>query len=203
MPALCLSLFVLLFSSCGNTTGNKPSQQQEMQTPAEALTPGASVPEKEAELQQAALDGELDLVQSLVKEGTDVNAMDADGRTALMYAAFNGHAHVVLHLLDQGAVLDRRDLLGRTALFFASTGPFPETVSILIDQGAQVDVVDSNEHFSPLMHAAAEGNLDVVKLLIAAGANTRLKDIDGDDAAFFARQAGHVAVAQYLESVPR
>jgi ankyrin repeat protein len=53
------------------------------------------------------------------------------------------------------------------------------------------------------MHAAAEGNLDVVKLLIAAGANTRLRDIDGDNAAFFARQAGHVAVAQYLESVPR
>ena len=166
-------------------------------------SPGISSPEKEAQLHQAALEGDLSLVKALVEEGTAVNAMDADGRTALMYAAFNGHSQVVLYLLDQDAVPDRRDLLGRTALFFASTGPFPETVSILIDRGSEVNVVDSNEHFSPLMHAAAEGNLDVVKLLVTAGADTRLKDIDGDDAASFARQAGHAAVVQYLEALPR
>ena len=97
--------------------------------------------------------------------------------------------------------MDRRDLMGRTALLYASTGPFPETVKILLDKGAKANVVDSNEHFTPLMHAAAEGNLDVVKLLVAYGADLDLKDVDGDNAESFARQAGHTEIADYLRSL--
>jgi len=50
------------------------------------------------------------------------------------------------------------------------------------------------------MHAAAEGNLEVVKILLEAGSDPALKDVDGDNAASFARQAGHIAVADYLEA---
>jgi ankyrin repeat protein len=51
------------------------------------------------------------------------------------------------------------------------------------------------------MHAAAEGNLAVVKVLIAHGADLNLRDVDGDDAESFARQAGHQQVADYLHSL--
>jgi ankyrin repeat protein len=51
-----------------------------------------------------------------------------------------------------------------------------------------------------LMHAAAEGNLDVVKILLEAGADLTLKDVDGDDATSFARQAGHTELVKILES---
>jgi ankyrin repeat protein len=61
--------------------------------------------------------------------------------------------------------------------------------------------VDSDEHFSPLMHAAAEGHLDVVKVLIAHGADRSLKDVDGDDAVSFATKAGHMQVAEYLNAI--
>ncbi len=60
--------------------------------------------------------------------------------------------------------------------------------------------MDSDEHFSPLMHAAAEGQLEVVKVLIAYGADRSLKDVDGDDAASFAAQSGHMHVVEYLNS---
>jgi len=118
-----------------------------------------------------------------------------------MFAAFNGHSEIVLFLLDSGAEIDRVDFMGRTALLYASTGPFPETVKILLDRGADPNKVDTDEHFSPLMHAAAEGQLEVVQVLIAYGADRSMKDVDGDDAASFALRSGHRHVVEYLNSI--
>ena len=160
-----------------------------------------STPELVSLLHQAALDGDLKGVEDALASGASVNGVEEEGRTALMFAAFNGHSEILLRLLDAGAGVDRRDMMGRTALLYAATGPFPETVRILLDKGAEPNVIDSDEHFTPLMHAAAEGNLDVVKILLEAGSDPSLKDVDGDNAASFARQAGHVQVADYLDAL--
>ena len=196
-----LVLFTLL--GCNRSPSSKADAGKE--EPVEkTVTPAlksATDPVSEEALRKAALDGNIDQVNSLLEKGTKVDAPDTDGHTALMFAAFNGHSDIILLLLDQGAVLDRRDLMGRTALLYASTGPFPETVKILLDKGATPNVVDSDEHFSPLMHAAAEGNLAVVKVLLEHGADLSLKDVDGDDAESFARQAGHQQVADYLQAL--
>jgi ankyrin repeat protein len=153
------------------------------------------------QLRQSALDGILEKVMESLEAGAEVNSVDMEGHTALMFAAFNGHSRVVLELLDRGAVVDRRDLQGRTALLYAATGPFPETVRILLDKGADPNIVDSGEHFSPLMHAAAEGNMDVVAILLQWGADPNMTDVDGDNAATFARQSGYIEVADHLESL--
>ncbi len=174
--------------------------QEEKVTPLLTENPVAD-PASEESLRQAALDGVISDVNKYLEAGTRVDALDPDGHTALMFAAFNGHSEIVLKLLEEGADLEKRDYMGRTALLYACTGPFPETVKILLDKGAKPNVVDSDEHFSPLMHAAAEGNLNVVKILIEYGADLSLKDVDGDDAESFARQAGHTQVVDYLHSI--
>jgi ankyrin repeat protein len=188
------SLIILLLlaglSSCGSGSGPEQSSGS-----AKAGT------ELLAQLIEYAFDGNITGVKEAIASGVDVNGMDEEGRTALMFSSFNGFSEIVLLLLDEGAGIDRRDAMGRTALLYAATGPFPETVSILLDKGAEPNVVDSNEHFSPLMHAAAEGNLEVVKILLEAGSDPALKDVDGDNAASFAMQAGHLAVADYLEAL--
>ena len=155
-------------------------------------------PAEEEAFRQAAHDGKLEQVKALLKQGVACDVVDQDGHTALMFAAFNGHSEIVILLLDAGAKIDKRDSLDRTALLYCATGPFPETAKILLDRGADPNTVDSNEHFSPLMHAAAEGHLEVVKVLIAYGADRSLKDVDGDDAASFAAQSGHMHVVEYL-----
>jgi len=51
------------------------------------------------------------------------------------------------------------------------------------------------------MHAAAEGQLEVAKLLLESGADPALKDIDGETAALFANNNGHTEVAGLIQSV--
>lgn len=150
---------------------------------------------------EAALNGDLEGIRSMLRLGMDVNVTEEEGRTALMFAGYNGHTEIVKLLIERGAVVDLRDQADRTALLYAATGPFPESVKVLLEKGAKPNVIDNGEHFSPLMHAAAEGNLDVVKILLEFGADPVLKDVDGDTAESFARQKGHTEVVEYLKSL--
>jgi ankyrin repeat protein len=201
-PAVFALLTLALLTGCNRSSGNKSGEPGSADQHSVSADPDkVSSAAGEEEMRQAALEGDEERVQKSLDAGINVNAMDQEGRTALMFAAFNGHTDIVLNLVQKGAVVDRRDLRGRTALLYASTGPFPETVKALLDKGAVPNVVDSDEHFSPLMHAAAEGNLEVVELLVEYGADHSLTDVDGDNAAFFARQAGHEEVAKYLRSL--
>jgi ankyrin repeat protein len=203
-PAMYLVLIMAL-TGCKGKGGEQEQTEEPVQEDwhmTDALQarvdPG---PAGEMAFRQAAHDGKLEVVKAFLKQGINFNAVDEGGQTALMYAAFNGHSEIVLLLIEAGAEIDQRDGLNRTALLYGATGPFPETVKILLDRGADPNVVDSDEHFSPLMHAAAEGHLEVVKVLIAYKADPSLKDVDGDDAASFALQSGHIEVAEYLKSI--
>lgn len=156
----------------------------------------------EQALLQAAYSGNLSAVRELVSKGVSPDAADAELRTPLMWAAFNGHTPVVSYLLEQGAKLAARDGNGRGALMYASSGPFEETVEMLLDKGAEVDVQGTLEGFTALMTAAAEGQIEVVRLLLGHGADPALKDKDGDTAETFARQNGHAAVVELLKNPP-
>ena len=155
---------------------------------------------RELAMQEASLNGDAATVRTLIGEGINVNAVDRENRTALMYASFNGHTEIVEMLLESGAELSLRDAAGRTALLYASTGPFPETVKLLLEHNADPNTVDAVEAFTPLMHAAAEGQLEVVKVLLAYGADASKKDVDGESAYMFALANGHTEVAELLKA---
>jgi ankyrin repeat protein len=167
--------------------------------PAPAETPAPQAGTERA-LMELAYNGELKEVELLVSAGVPVDAYDSEKRTPMMWAAFNGHTSVVGYLLEQGAKVDAKDKNGRTALMYASSGPFKETVELLLKKGADVDVQGALEGFTALMTAAAEGQLEVVRLPLAHGANAKLKDVDGDTAESFAVQKGHSAVVDLLRN---
>ena len=67
-------------------------------------------------LAQAALWGQLSLVQELLKNGADVKVANGDGNTPLHLAAFMCHREVVTLLLEHGAEPDRKNNRGETPL---------------------------------------------------------------------------------------
>ena len=162
----------------------------------------AQSPELQDQLEQtlrlAALDGRIERVRASLDQGAAPDAVDPDGRTALMIAAYNGHTQTVKLLLDRGAKVNAVDQLGRTALMYAASGPFASTVELLIARGADPNIRDAAEGFTALMFAAAEGQVEVIKVLLANNADLTIKDRDGDTALDFAEKNGHQAAAGLL-----
>jgi ankyrin repeat protein len=149
-------------------------------------------------LWQAAAEGRLDAVRQAVEKGIAVDAREDNGNTALMLAAFEGREAVVQYLLEQGADVNAANRGGQTALMAAASGPSPGTVKLLLEKGADVNARENTEMFTALMFAAAEGQLDNVRVLLRFGADKTLKDVDGETAADFARQNEHAEVVQLL-----
>jgi len=152
----------------------------------------------EQTLRLAALDGRIERVRASLDQGAAPDAVDPDGRTALMMAAYNGHTETAKLLLDRGAKVNAVDLTGRTALMYAASGPFAPTVQLLIARGADPNIRDSDEGFTALMFAAAEGQVEVITVLLSHGANVSIKDTDGDKALDFAVKNGHQVAAGLL-----
>lgn len=72
-------------------------------------------------LMRAADRNEMDVVQLLLRAGTDVNLTDGDGLTALHYAVYCDHDDMAAYLVARGgALVDARDRDGLTAVEAAS-----------------------------------------------------------------------------------
>jgi ankyrin repeat protein len=83
----------------------------------------------------------------------------------------------------------------------ASSGPYPAAVKMLLDHQADPNITEKEEHYTALMYAAAEGQLENVRILLSNGADPASKDIDGDDALTFARNNRHTDVVLLLQSL--
>ncbi|GAB2265467.1 Integrin-linked protein kinase 1, partial [Dionaea muscipula] len=85
-----------------------------------------------------ACKGDVKGVQDLLDDGTDVNSIDLDGRTALHIAACEGHVEVVKLLLSRKANIDAHDRWGSTAAADAKYYGNLDVYNILKAQGAKV-----------------------------------------------------------------
>jgi len=118
----------------------------------------------------------------------------------LPLAATLGEYEQVRSLLPEAGA-DERQL----ALALAAQYGYVHTVEILLDAGVDANrfnPVGAHSHSTPLHQAAANGHLDVVKLLVSRGAKTDVKDIlFGGTPAGWAKHAGRKDVEEYLRSV--
>jgi ankyrin repeat protein len=75
--------------------------------------------------------GKIDMVATLIRDGTALNAVSSGGVTALMHAAFNGHIDVVRLLMKAGASVYKQDNFGGTARSKALLKGYAEIASLL------------------------------------------------------------------------
>jgi ankyrin repeat protein len=121
-------------------------------------------------LMQAAVDGNVRLVDALVRKGARVNDTDAGDYTALTLAAINRRPAVVRALLAAHADTEVATVMGGlTSLHLACAGGDLESVNALLDSGAKVDGMDVHKR-TPLMAAAAAGYPKVVERLLRSKA---------------------------------
>ncbi|MDA0345834.1 MAG: ankyrin repeat domain-containing protein [Verrucomicrobia bacterium] len=201
---ILLTIQLALLSGCGKSESKNP-QMENVETKTLVKKPPVQTSNKIAIpfdiAVQAALEGHTATVQQALDTGTNPNQLDENGRNMLMVASFNGHKDIMEMLIKAGTTIDTQDVAGRTALMFASTGKDMDTISLLLKHGAKVNLVDREEHWSPLMFAAAEGNIEVVQLLLDNGADITHVDIDGESSELFARNNGHTDVADLLKNL--
>ncbi|MCP3956515.1 MAG: ankyrin repeat domain-containing protein [bacterium] len=192
---------LITFAGCSPETPPAVDAADEpiAKSPAPVATPAPPAARSAEALWAAALEGPVDAVRAELDAGVDVNATDPDDRTALMLAAFNGRTEIVRLLLDRGARVADLDVAGRTALMYASTGDFADTVELLLESGADPNKADVQEVWTPLMFAAGEGQMEVVRTLLRHGANPAMVDGDGDTAADHALKKEHEEVARVLQ----
>jgi ankyrin repeat protein len=143
------------------------------------------------------------MVRYLLDKGALMDVKDAFGRTPLMMAAGEGNIEVMKLLLARGAdvsaVSDKEPFpkvkngtiaLGSfTALNLAVVFGTPERVKLLLDAGARVNQPDVRG-MTPLMLAIAcdHSNPETVRLLLARGADPKIKSTAGEDAYDWAKK---------------
>jgi len=156
----------------------------------------------------AAREGDVESARFLVAAGADVNAIAGDGKDALGLAIFNGNYELASFLVDNQSRVNQADTQGFTPLFWAvdrrnmETAPnFPWRVTAdplplikkLLDAGADPNALINNTprarmragsprivFATALMRAAFSGDLELVRLLLAKGADPAVVSRDNE-----------------------
>jgi ankyrin repeat protein len=156
----------------------------------------------------AAAAGDLRLVEAvrrqdkgaaraLLKQQVDVNALQADGASALAWAAHWDDVETADLLIRAGAKVNAANDLGVTPLLLGSVNGSQKMVARLLQAGADPNLGRQSGE-TALILAARAGSVPVVKLLLASGANPNAKTRGGDTALMFAAAEKHSEVAQAL-----
>lgn len=122
--------------------------------------------------------------QLLLSAGAKVNAITTFGWTTLFYSAQES-VEITKLLLDAGADVNVIDQYGQIALDFAIIMNNVETTQLLLAAGANVNHPNGGwwgDRSTPLMLAARDGHTEIVKLLLAAGADASKKNRKGKTA---------------------
>lgn len=144
------------------------------------------------------------VVKVLIQSGAEVNAVDVDNVTPLHNACFEGRADIVRLLLDNGAKVNIKNIWEQTPLFFAVQAfpPAVEVVRMMLErgekEGVDINALDANG-YTPLMYASSvDERVEVVKELLAWGADASIRGFEGKDALTVAVEHAALSVGQVL-----
>jgi ankyrin repeat protein len=153
------------------------------------LVGGCGAPDKPSiSLYLAVQRGDLDQLERHIFWKSDINARLPNGQHPIQVAAEKGRIIMVKTLLQHGVDIDSRSDEDQSAVDLAILNGRTEIAELLLERGATMDASQL------LYHGARLGvtDRDIVRFLIARGADTEYRGEDGDTALLLAiRQDNH------------
>ena len=161
----------------------------------------------------AAAQGDTAALEAQNNSGINLHTADYDRRTALHLAASEGHVGALQFLVDSAAgddaVLNAVDRWGGTPLSDAVNNGHADCAAILKAAGATPNDTthafaagdegrESSSDAPQVLYAAADGDVDELIKLNAAGTDLFISDYDGRTALHLACSNGKVDAVQYL-----
>ena len=176
-------------------------------TPASTAGPALSA-EAHVELDQrlirAAKANDAATVAELIRVGGNVNAKDAIQDSAFLYAGAEGFKEVLQLTLAASADVRSTNRYGGTALIPASEHGHVDTVRILIAAGVPVNHVNSlgwtAMQEAILLNDGGPRQQEVVRLLLASGADPGIRDPQGRSALDNAERLGFSGIAALIRA---
>ena len=172
-----------------------------------ALAPNTDVNVAEADgttaLHWASHLNQPEIVDLLLREGADFDAVNRYGVTPLWLACVDGEVSVIQRLLRAGADPNTRMAAGDTVLMRAARAGNLGTVKLLLSAGAAVNAREHRQGQTALMWAAAENRPEVVEALIKEGADLSARSTGqgGFTALLFGVRQGNLdAVRELLDA---
>jgi ankyrin repeat protein len=158
----------------------------------------------------AASDGNANKVAQLIENGEPVDGMNQNGETALDWSIYRCHLDVVEKLIDLKADVNHTDQMGFTPLMYtatelrgkgydSSTAQIRDRIAtVLIQHGAEVNRVGQNGD-TALHFAVGDRNPELVRILLAAGADKNAKNNQGYTPISLAKSWGYNNVVDALD----
>jgi ankyrin repeat protein len=147
---------------------------------------------------EAVKNGNREAVRALLKQNAPVNALDADGTSALHWAARADDIETVQILLKAGANAVIADRYGITPLSLAAEVGDAVMIETLVKAGADVNATQPDGE-TVLMTAARTGKPDALKVLISHGANVNAREKQfGETALMWAAAENNAAAIRVL-----
>ena len=154
-------------------------------------------PSTSAPLADAVEKQDRDKIETLLKQGSDVNAAQPDGMTALHWAAYHEDEQTAKRILTAGGKAKAESRYGVTPLSIACRNGNASIVQLLLKAGA-----DSNTTLpggeTCLMTAARAAKPEALKALLNAGATVNAKQRKGQTALMWAAAEGNIEVVDVL-----
>jgi hypothetical protein len=116
-------------------------------------------------LMWAAMTGQYELGNAMLKQGALVNDRDRNGVTPLMWSLVGGSPRLFNALMDAGADVHARDQKMKTSLMWAAAQKRPYMLSQLLERQVNPHLEDY-KGYKVVDYAINSGNLDCLKIIL-------------------------------------
>ena len=149
-------------------------------------------------LLEAAKNGDVKTVRSLLGQHVPVTGVDGEGSTALHHAVRANHLEIADLLIANGADVKAATRYNVNPLALACANGNAAMIEHLLKAGADANSA-SEEGQTALMTAALAGKVDAIKVLLSHGAKVNVQEpVKGQSALMWAAAEGNTAAVETL-----